>query len=43
MNLIFEIVFSLLAIVVAVRALVFMFSFVARVVFGRQGFLFPMI
>ena len=41
-NLIFEIVFSLLAVFAAVRALVFIYMFVARVVGGQQGFLFQM-
>jgi hypothetical protein len=42
LKLIFEIAFSLAAVFVAVRALVFIFSFVARVVCGKQGFLFQM-
>ena len=43
LNLIVEIVFSLLAVAVAVRALVFIAMFIARVVCGKQGFLFHMI
>ena len=43
MNLIFEIAFSLLAVFVAVRALVFIFMFVARIVCSKQDFLFHMI
>ena len=43
MNYLFEIVFCLLAIFVAVRALVFIFMFVARGVSSKQGFLFQMI